>query len=295
MFAMVLHFLRCWNIACVLACLGPCSLARRVQIPARDKELPVDLPVSRANKQRLSEESHSQLESLALLLFPSVPTLGFNAVRAGIFDPRPSTARRVVANTLMQEDVEYDELDALDTVSDWDAELAEQEAWLAMQKEKENDEERRKKRTELAEQEKGNDEGDEPKTDVSQMFGSLHASSAEDILEQIKVAAAAKANPPSQDEVNEKIQFTLGTIVNQLARLEAKLDRVEKAQKKLMNSGGLLIGEDGAEETQKEKINPGEWDGVVDETVWFDEEDDDTHVSEFVDWRDVRKEMGLDD
>ena len=199
---------------------------------------------------------------------------------------RPATVQRrrsLPAPVLALDELDDDdELDALDTVSLWDEELAEMKAWEAAQAAKK-----------------------QSQPDVGAFFDSgtgvdedAHLGLGDDddddddagtalwMLRQLE-SQQGKAAP--KDET--RIMTSLESVLNAISRLSDKIDRVESKVDKLLSAPPRTDGgappQPSAEVKPQDGASPAEggWDGVVDEEAWFDDVDED----DLPDWRDVRK------
>lgn len=164
-----------------------------------------------------------------------------------------------------------DELDALDTVSSWDEELAQMKAWEAQQKG-------------FAAETAGGAEG--PHVDEEAHLGldddddESPAEEQQRQLEEMKAAMllmdAAKSGAASDaaGSSDSRVLTSLDSVLRTMMRLEQKVDALSAAVDKLSQRAagpGAAPGTDA-------------WDGEVDENAWFDQDDDD-----LPDWRDVRR------
>lgn len=226
----------------------------------------------------------ARLAAAALCVLPAAGLL--LSPPAGL--TRPRLPRVVCARLSAGDDREWsadDELDAADTTSSWEEELAESKAWQAKQAPADEawavDEEAHLGL---------DDDDDEPRDDMlRRQLAEKQAALMLDALEGEKGAAE-----------EPRVLESLKAVLSSLSRLEQKLDRLEKKVDGLSTEGsaaapaGPSAGPDGggaAPARFEERATPGTdaptWDGEVDEAAYFD--DDGDALFDMPDWRDVRR------
>ena len=146
------------------------------------------------------------------------------------------TSRAVVPVADMRFDGSFDELDAMDTSDSWDDQLAMQEAWLAAQKKKQGqaaapepeadgldvDEEAHYDFT---------DPDDDDRPDWRDVRAGVVGKRASELSILSGVIGQRPSSPPPAPAAAPADTAALEAVVRTLARLEEKIDRIEKAMR----------------------------------------------------------------
>jgi len=235
-----------------------------------------------------------------------VPRVGSGIVLHGVRGPQQlmsaSMPPRCRSPLLMaSDDEDEDALDAMDTVSDWDAELAEMKAWEASQKASEPAPDDPFVVDEDAHLGLGDDDDEDP---AAQALRQITEKQAALMLNRIEGQSAQAA--PSDKAVLTSLEAVLNALAvlgDKVDHLTTKLDNLSAAQpaatvdattepaatKASSEPPAAKASSVPAAETTDAAVPAAEskedqWDGQVDESAWFDDDGDD-----MPDWRDVRR------
>lgn len=249
----------------------------------------------------------SSMAAAALLFCVSasvVPRVGSGIVLHGMRGPQQlmsaSMPPRCRSPLLMASDDEDDgdALDAMDTVSDWDAELAEMKAWEASQRASKPASDDPFVVDEDAHLGLGDDDDEDPAALALRQMTEKQAALMLNRIEGQSVQAA-----PSDKAVLTSLEAVLNALAvlgDKVDYLTAKVDKLSAAQPAATvdattepaatqasseppaakaSSGPAAETTDAAVPAAESKED--QWDGQVDETAWFDDDGDD-----MPDWRD---------
>lgn len=200
---------------------------------------------------------------------------------------RSATSLRVTVPRL-SDDEDYDELDALDTTESWDEELAQMEAWKASQE--------KKSAAELPLDDVDEEAWFDEKDDEDPAARTLRQLSEKQAAMMLNAIEAK--SPPSGS--NKPVLTSLEAVITMLTRIEGKVDALSAKVAKLEgsttatgsssvsppNPASTAASSDENKSAKGEEKAETQWDGEVDESAWFDVEDDDDDMP---DWRDVRR------
>jgi len=184
-------------------------------------------------------------------------------------------------------DDDYDELDAMDTSTSWDEELAEFEAWQAMQKaaEKAKEPAQAAQKTPV---EAPLTVDEEAHLDVGgEALGGDEDAAARTLRQmsekqaQLTLQAIELRDGPSTDKA---VLTSLEAIINALGRLTNKVDKLSAKVNTLQSEAAAVPAATPA--------GPEEWDGKVDEDAW---RLDDDGGDDLPDWRDAWRHKKLDE
>ena len=204
---------------------------------------------------------------------------------------------------MSDEEHDHDELDAEDTVSSWDEEVAQMRAWEAEQR----------GGAAAAPSPPRSVDKDAPAVDEEAHFGLFDDEAESDdarILRQFaekeaalllerEMASGKRPASAASDGSSKYVLSSLEAVLNALNRLTEKVDalgeKVDRMSASLAkapaapSSPAEGAAPAGASQTDGSDAKPekaGGWDGEVDETAWFDDDDIDEDMP---DWRDVRR------
>ncbi|KAL3907502.1 MAG: hypothetical protein SGPRY_010147 [Prymnesium sp.] len=195
---------------------------------------------------------------LSSLLAPA--SLPSPLVRGCVGRRLPSLSR--TSRLLAQTGSFDEELDAADTVSDWDEELAASEAFMASRKGRAGS---------------GEVKASSP-TPPADAMGNPVAEQLLQLAEQAKTRAMAEeSSPPGPADAigTKRVLTSLEAVLSQLMRLEEKVDAL---------SAKASTGQPASPSPSPARAAE-EWDGEVDDMAYFDDDDD----VDLGDWRDVRR------
>ena len=214
---------------------------------------------------------------------------------------RPSANRAAPCLAAADGDnAEFEEVDAMDTSDSWSAQEAEFAAWQAAQKKESSAESVLGSGTGVDEDAHYDLGGEDEEDPAARTLRQLSEKQAALMLSTIE----AKTTPTADKAILtslEAVISTLNRLTDQVDRLSAKVDALQAATASAPPQTAPTTAADASEgakptvsstdaATSVPKLadaapTKDEWDGEVDETAWFDEDDDD----DMPDWRDVRR------
>ena len=225
--------------------------------------------------------------------------LALGAAHALWLPVRPPVKLRAASAVCQADDDPWDEeLDAADTTSSWDEEIAAMEAWKAG-KSASPDWSGEQAGHVDEDAHYGFEDPEDPDAMRQRQLSEKNAA-----LELLARAAGGGA-PPEAEPGNARVLTALDSVLRSMMRLEERLGAIEKKMDGMLAAGGAAPTAADTAPTAADAASPSapppppsaapadaaapkaeEWNGEVDEEAWFDNDADEEELG---DWRDVRK------